>query len=408
MSTVPELKVIEGLCPRLRALESAMGFQVTGLQGLGQSKDGRKAEAILQLTALCELKLFFEPCIWATLLPGLTCLSLLRTLADVQVSGSEDLAALAALTGLSALAGIMKAGQWVVSMQALTGLRRVAVMLEREEVFGVAPNAEIIVRQLPELCSSLESFCLCTEVPTSTPLDLGALTSMTRLERVALCFHRGPQPNEGRWSMEGAATWCQHLSWLRQLELVGKPTGCPALGVLAHHLTRLDHLRLRLEDFDGVTQLSALTRLTLLQIVKDGALREVSAPAMDPPIFLTALHRLRHFSLHWVVGSTCDKARETFRYLAALTELERLQLRHLRRSSITKCKECNTVKDVGVHTLRPVSKLWLLQRLQWEGLWRINWKTQQRIHELRAQLGLPILNFVASAWDSDDVYSKML
>lgn len=87
---------------------------------------------------------------------------------------------------------------------------------------------------------------------------------------------------------------------------------------------------MRLEDLDGVTRLSALTRLTLLEVVKDGKVRRMTASVMGPPTFITALRRLRELSLHWATEAEHDH--ETIRCLATLSELERLFVRQLRRS----------------------------------------------------------------------------
>lgn len=187
-------------------------------------------------------------------------------------------------------------------------------------------DADILLQRLPEIGARLESFSLRTsmDVPLANPVDLSVFSSMTRLERVAIGCHRVPKIPLGRWSMEAPAASCHHLSRLRQLALVGAPEGHLDIWVLILHLTRLEHLRLRLNDFEGVTHVSVLTRLTLLQIM----IHEPRVPAIGPPSFLSNLRGLRQLSLHWAQLEG-NNENETICCLATLSELVRLRVRLL-------------------------------------------------------------------------------
>lgn len=186
-------------CPGLRSLEAA--------EGLSGSMPVR--HWFLPLTALSNLKLSGDNTI--SILPrSPACLSLLRSLADVLIRSSEDLASLGTLTQLTALGGSMRPQQWVVCLLALTGLRRFKVGFLPEEG-GAEPDPDVLFHRLPMIGRHLCSFCICAwPCSWAKPVELGTFVSMTWLERLGIGLWRWLLYPRAPWSMEGATSWCHH------------------------------------------------------------------------------------------------------------------------------------------------------------------------------------------------------
>lgn len=256
-------------CPNLRALELVWGLI---------KWTPKHYTCILQLTALQNLKIF-TGIVWTSLLPRLTCLTHLRALGGVSVH-TQDVAALAALTQLTSLGGSMDLAEWYGCLQALTGLKRVSVK------FMCGGRAIDVLGPLLQLLpTALEGLCFHHFHCGMSAKDLLVFSGMTWLDRLEIGeTSRDAGVGLGIWSLEGSNPWCERLVGLRHLGLVGRPTGAPDIGVLARHLTALEHLRLRLELFDDVLHLSGLTRLHSSPPVQGDTRRGVCTGARAPQI----------------------------------------------------------------------------------------------------------------------------
>lgn len=225
----------------------------------------------------------------------------------------------------------------------------------------------------------------------------------------------------GCWSLEEPHAWCELLTGLRQLALVGRPIGTPDHGLLARRLTALEHLRLRLDIFDGVQHLSRLTHLTLLHLYKvtrDTTYATVCVQGhverpLEPPSFLSTMSLLRNLDLHWEVW--IGEESEIIRCLVALPDLEHLHVRLVpwKRTSASQqlCEDarahcsleaavevlgrkngdveelhCSKKRNIGITVLKPLIKLWLLRELEVSGGYTINKMTWERIQDLRGVL----------------------
>lgn len=112
----------------------------------GAESDVCRADCMLQLTLLRKLKLYRDE----YLLPGLTSPNLLSTLADVWVTSAQDLPFLIALKQIAALVGVMGSQHWVICLQAVTGLRKIAAGFACGPG-GISPDLERPVHRLPEI-----------------------------------------------------------------------------------------------------------------------------------------------------------------------------------------------------------------------------------------------------------------
>lgn len=257
-----------------------------------------------QMTALQELRIFDEDRKWESLLPRLTCLPLLRSLADVTYVKTEDnLSGLIRITLLTALGALMWTRHWVVCLGALTRLAKIsagylASLPEGRQFEGPA---------LQRLPTSLTWLTLCHSDPGGSAEGMRVLAEMTRLDCLEIGWTSSYTDALGSWSLEGPKAWCERLGGLRQLALVGRPTGAPDLSLLARHLPALEHLRLRLGDFNGVQHLSVLTRLTLLLLYKetdgvtDVPVRGDEGERLGLPSFLLPMRQLRSLDFYWDV-----------------------------------------------------------------------------------------------------------
>lgn len=370
-------------CPALQALEGDFGLL---------TREPDHYTCILQLTALQDLKLICNSDVWGLLLPYLTCLTLLRTLSRVHfgiIDGSplQDMAPLAALTQLTSLRARLLLSQWYCCLQALTGLKRVGMGFPaRMARDALEPVLQVLPTPLEGLSWRMSSdYC-------AWPGLLRVISGMTRLDCLEVGAVHLPS---GSCCLDESSPWWEGLVGLRQLHLVGTPPNYLDMRLLGQHLTALDSLHLCLDLFDGAQHLSALTRLTLLDMDKKWEALP-SAQALGPPRFLTDLQLLRHLRLHW--GVTVGEEKETIRCLASLTELERLHVTyvpvlpahdHLNVFLVSKPRRGRM--KMGIRLLKPVVGLGSLQELLVTGGYQIDEQSWERIHKLRERLGLPVL-----------------
>lgn len=157
-------------CPALRVLEvSLFAFKF--------EKEPGYHHGILRLTALQELRIFQDTKVWRSLLPRLTCLTLLGSLSGACVDTAEDLSALVALTQLTALGALMRPRHWISCLQQLTRLVRVAIVIPWPN-FIIQNRPEDIEKGplLEDLSPSLEWLCLWDSHVGGSRMDLIALS----------------------------------------------------------------------------------------------------------------------------------------------------------------------------------------------------------------------------------------
>jgi hypothetical protein len=333
---------------------------------------------IRQLTALQELTLGL--CDSKPLLPLYWQMRQLRALSEVPIDNPEDVRYVAALTQLTSVAiwvdnyytWSQYGMSWVEGLRPLTGLVKLSLVTDGwwEGLGGVVSA----MPGLAELCLDFngrreedddvlawdfKTFSIYQFPYNLTALDIKGIDVGVSLSR-----------------------FMQHFfSDLRRLSLRG--VQCeedPAFLVagLFADFTRIQNLDLKLEVFEVVPYLSALTGLTRLVIYVR------KCRALGRPTFLSTLVRLRILELRWSLhGMYVEQFTSCF---TRLHDLESLTLK-LRPPPWGRPVDCNS-SVLGMHQLWPLLSLRLLEVFYVTEPWTIEQDVVDSWQQIRQMMGV--------------------